>query len=249
MSAIASWVPKWDYLSWARDRFGVATALRTYPSALMGIARVPAGAGTVGLRVGSADFCVYDDVFIHGEYNVDLGIRDDPKVIIDAGAHVGLASVYLAERYPNARIFAIEPNRGNFAMLQRNVARFPHVHPIYAGLWWRMTHLQIEDEHMDTWSYRVREGGSIPTVTVADLLMEAGQPIHLLKMDIEGAEREVLKHSASWMPEVRVLIIETHDRFAPGCTAILDRAIAGQGFTGTQSGEKWVFRRREATAS
>jgi hypothetical protein len=38
-------------------------------------------------------------------------------------------------------------------------------------------------------------------------------------MDIEGAEVEVLRTSADWMPKVDVLIAELHDWLKPGCEA------------------------------
>ena len=40
--------------------------------------------------------------------------------------------------------------------------------------------------------------------------------IDLLKMDIEGAEREVLGYSKGWVERVGVLIIELHERINPG---------------------------------
>src|SRR4051812_37569988 len=89
----------WAYLSWARDRFGATQAITRWRP---GLVSVPVHNGLqVLLRPGTTDQVVYDEVFRSGEYDLHLG---DPKVIIDAGAHLGFAAIYLAERYPSARI-------------------------------------------------------------------------------------------------------------------------------------------------
>ncbi|KAF9881769.1 amino acid adenylation domain-containing protein [Colletotrichum karsti] len=50
---------------------------------------------------------------------------DGPKVsetpfIIDAGANIGLFSIYMKQKYPNARIIAFEPAPDTFKTMQRN---------------------------------------------------------------------------------------------------------------------------------
>jgi FkbM family methyltransferase len=58
-----------------------------------------------------------------------------PQAIIDLGAHVGMSVLYFRERYPAARILAVEPNPANFAKLERNVGGLPDVElrPVAAG--------------------------------------------------------------------------------------------------------------------
>lgn len=41
--------------------------------------------------------------------------------------------------------------------------------------------------------------------------------IDILKIDIEGAEKEVFSDTSSWIDNVRSLIIELHERGKPGC--------------------------------
>ena len=50
------------------------------------------------LRVPSSDVDTYEQVFVREDYKFD--IEKIPKVIIDAGANVGLASIYFANKYP-----------------------------------------------------------------------------------------------------------------------------------------------------
>lgn len=232
-------VPRWDFLSWHRDRFGAVSALAQYPKALLGTVRAPIDGGSVLLRPGTADQTVYDEVFRIREYAIDLPF--EPRVIVDAGAHIGLASVFFARRYPDAKIIAIEPDADNFRMLCRNLAPYRNAITIRAGVWNRPAKLAIENPNGDTWSFRVveREDG-ITAVTIDELIEQHG-PIDLLKMDIEGSEKPVLEHSQAWMPRIGALVIELHDRYVAGCTDALETAIAGLPFARGVSGESVVL--------
>lgn len=172
-------------------------------------------------------------------------LAGDPKFIIDAGAHIGLSSVFFASKYPEATVVALEPEPSNFAILLKNTEDFPNIRPLQAGLWSKKTHLRIEDSHVPTWSFRVLEsasGDGIPAVAIADILADfRAARIDVLKIDIEGSEFEVLNHSAPWIDHVQTLIIELHDRFRPGCTDALGRATSGHNFEKSISGESIVL--------
>lgn len=221
-------VPHWNYLSWARDRFGTARAIAGYPQVfLTGFAKVPISPGNhVMLRTGTSDLNVYDEVFRTGEYAVDI---PEPKFVIDAGAHIGLASVYFARRWPKAKIVAIELERSNYALMMTNISPYPNIIGLYAGLWSHQTLLEVANPGAANWSFRATEGGTVRSVTIPEIMGMAGvERVDLLKLDIEGGEKEVLEHSEHWIDKVGCLVIETHDRYVPGCTQALKTAIAGR---------------------
>ncbi len=241
MKTLMRRLPHWGYLSWAKDRFGTAFGLTTYPKALLGLPiAVPTKVcGNVYLRAGTADLTVYDEVF--GMRKYDIGVQF-PKFIIDAGAHIGLAAIFLSSKYPDAKIVAVEPDTGNFRALQMNVRRFPNISAIHAGLWSHETTLKISNPSADTWSFRVSEGGGIRAVTIGSILSAFDAPgVDLLKLDIEGSEKEVLEHSGSWMDRVGALVIELHDRHVSGCTEALEKAVHGHQFRRSMSGESIVL--------
>src|SRR4030042_1291775 len=68
------------------------------------------------------------EIFSEHRYYVELGTRK-PKVI-DAGAHIGLATGYLMWLYPEAKIMAIEPNPLLVPLLQNNLE---------TNHWWQVT--------------------------------------------------------------------------------------------------------------
>jgi hypothetical protein len=64
-------------------------------------------------------------------------------------------------------------------------------------------------------------------ISMRTLMSEMRMPsVDLLKVDIEGAEREVFEN-CDWMQDIRCLMIELHDRFRPGCTEAVNSVMQG----------------------
>jgi FkbM family methyltransferase len=188
--------------------------------------------GTVLCRAHTSDIGVFRQIFIDREYRCLDDVKD-PGLIIDCGANVGYASAYFLARYPNAQVIAVEPDAGNFAMLGRNLARYPaRTRLIQSGVWSHTTGLVMcEDPFGDgrEWSYTVRpsrahEVPAMQAVDIGTLLQDSGfDRISVLKIDIEGAEREVFQHNfQSWIGKVDRLVIELH---GPDCEAAFRQAV------------------------
>lgn len=187
------------------------------------------------VRAGTADVRTFAHVIATDGY--DQPDRPDPAVIVDAGAHIGLASVWFANRYPNARVIALEPESANFDLLVRNTSAYANVEPRQAALWSSSGTIRLTDPGQGSWAFRV-EGvadgdgatitGEVPCVALGDLIdeLDLGR-IDLLKVDIEGAEREVFAASQPWIDRVDAIAIELHDRHEPGCSRAFFAATAG----------------------
>jgi hypothetical protein len=71
------------------------------------------------------------------------------------------------------------------------------------------------------------------------LIAETGiECIDLLKMDIEGAEREVFE-SGEWISRVGAIAIELHDHIKPGCRLAVEALT--KGWKSWQRGEVTFF--------
>jgi len=185
---------------------------------------------------GQTDRWIWTEVF-HDRANdcVDL---ESASWIIDAGATVGYTAVWFAERYPKAKVIAIEPDTENFEILCANVAHEPRIIPMLAAVTppgaprqrvvfgseqghpAGLRTLDVEDSP--------EAGEDTHAVDAVDIasLMERFEIEHLdlLKMDIEGAERAVFDDCADWIDRVEAIIVEVHDRLMPGCSESFDRA-------------------------
>jgi FkbM family methyltransferase len=210
--------------------------------------RVPRARAALRLRSGT-DMKVFEQVYVDRQY--DLKTVEPPRLIIDAGAHVGCASVFFALRFPDCTIVAIEPEPVNFALLCQNVAPYPNVIPIRGALWHRQEAVTVADPDADSWSFQVAPASSDARGTIVGLTIDeilawcSASKIDILKLDIEGAEKEIFAtgHSARWLNDVRMMVVELHDRIVPGCTAALEDATRDQTFSRWRSGECLVMGR------
>jgi FkbM family methyltransferase len=214
---------------------------------------VPGIRHPVYLRAQTVDVDLAERIFL--EDQVDLPVEGEPAFIVDAGANIGLTAAYFASRWPRARVVAIEVEAGNFALLERTLAPYPNVTPMLAGLWSGPSELVISNpDAEESWAFMAEEAGAgaapgarsttVPALGVPDLMRQFGvERIDLLKIDIEGAEREVLGADAwAWLGRVGCTAVELHDWFVPGCRAALDRAVAGLPLQRSELGEYTVLK-------
>jgi FkbM family methyltransferase len=185
-------------------------------------------------------------VFIYRDYEHPC-LPADAQLVVDAGANVGYASLFFADRYPNATVVAIEPEPANFEALVRNARYHPRIKPLRAALWPTQGKLDIANPGDEAWAFQVtaKKTGNIEAVTIPDLL-ERFAPnngrIDVLKVDIEGAEKELFETGVgSWIDRVGTLILELHDRFRPGCTETVLAALSSHPYRRHERGENVFF--------
>lgn len=163
---------------------------------------------------------IKQEIFTHNSYYFETD--HDTPVIIDAGAHIGLATLYFKRLYPHTQVIAIEPNPHTFQLLKRNieenqlhdvalhqVALAPHAgqQPFYLDstpLHWWSTAGFIQG----AWNHQ--QQSQEMKVSTQPLTHFLTQPITLLKLDIEGAEQAVLQASADRLHLIQHMIIEFH---------------------------------------
>jgi len=173
------------------------------------------------IRGNSSDKLVIDQVFYQKDYDISLDFV--PKVIIDCGANIGLASIFFKNKYPNCTIIAIEPEKDNFSILTKNLNPYNNLFTEKKGLWSESCNLEvIQGEDNLPWSFYVKPTKSKSEHTIEAICIEEIiekydlKEIDIIKIDIEGAEENLFeKNVEKWLPFVKVIIIELHDRFMP----------------------------------
>jgi FkbM family methyltransferase len=195
----------------------------------------------VQIRLRTTDVSVLSEMLQDVEY--DLNFAVPPRVIVDAGANTGLTSVFYANKYAQARIFAIEPEPSNYEMLAKNAAAYDNIVCLRAALWKDDRKITISDPGLGHWGFQtgelVQAGRSTEEegITIHSLMARFEiDYIDFLHIDIEGAEQEVFENASPWIDRVGVIAIELHDQLKPGCS----RSVYG-----ATKGFQWDFRRGE----
>jgi FkbM family methyltransferase len=199
---------------------------------------IPGAGRTVRLRTASSDIATYNQVFIRREYDfsdLPYAERFRPSAeaatgkasgitIIDCGANIGCSTLWFASEFPGAEIVAVEPERANFELLKANLAHLSNVRTIRAAVWGSSARVAIVNPHARSWGFQTGavaadddpDKTTIDAVTMDALLRDSAPSARLIvKMDIEGAEREVFAKDTSWLQAVDLLIIELHDPMFP----------------------------------
>jgi FkbM family methyltransferase len=189
---------------------------------------VPGSTALVTLRLGTSDIAMFDQAFRRAPFAWTFA--EPPQTIVDAGAYIGLSAVKLAARYPGALIIAVEPDAENFELLTKNTASFPNVRPVRAALWTHSGEISLADPGRGAWGLQVTEpdstGERIRAITLDELLREHDlAQVDLLKMDIEGSEKEIFADPESWLPAVRAIYAVLHDKLKDGCSEAFFAAV------------------------
>ena len=72
----------------------------------------------------------------------------------------------------------------------------------------------------------LEEGISVPAFTVPSV-MKRSEFVDILKLNVEGAEYEVVSTATEWIESVGMIAIEIHDHFRTGCSAMFE-SVAGK---------------------
>lgn len=178
----------------------------------------------VKLRDNYSDREIFKQVFLQRQYDLaEASLPAGVKTILDGGGNIGLASIYFAWLYPQADIVAVEPEPQNFDVLTENTGYYRNISCIRAGIWRENGPIHILDPHAMAGSFAVGDGLQDNTVlagmTIDSIMKDRGwERIDILKLDIEGAEKEVFSADAyRWLDRTGILIVELHDRYKPGC--------------------------------
>jgi FkbM family methyltransferase len=193
---------------------------------------------------------VIAEVLIHSQYQCLSGLSS-VRTIVDAGANIGTASIFLLRTYPDATVIALEPEPGNFEILQKNLSYYsPRAIPVRKALWHHPEVLSLARGSFrdgGEWSTQVKSTGdrgadTVEGVTLPDLMAAHKlTTIDILKVDIEGAERFIFREDVSaWLDKVRCIAIELHDR---ECRELFNRATSHLSGTISRHGEVTLWRR------
>lgn len=176
-------------------------------------------AGPIRFHLRPMEWHLLEAVLMDREYGAadDLFADAPPALIIDAGANVGMFSVYAFLHWPQTEVLAIEPGPDTFDLLEKNRLENPGLkwRNFQCALWETNGSISFETEGISMAAHVSQNAGGlqVPAVRLDDFLEKnvgPGRRVSLLKMDIEGAEESVLRSAASSLRRVDAMIVEIH---------------------------------------
>ena len=183
---------------------------------------------------GYANLCVlFREIFVEEEYQYFNHAEKDP-VIIDCGANIGLATLYLKWKFPNAVIHAFEPDPSAFELLQKNVEsnQLQHIHLNNRAAmdqpgsirFFRSQHTTASLMMSTVQGRLTEESIEVQAIDFPAYVLQSGATV--LKIDIEGAETAVFErmHNATGFGQLQQLIMEYHHKIE-GHTSALARML------------------------
>ncbi|HZZ19625.1 MAG TPA: FkbM family methyltransferase [Opitutaceae bacterium] len=155
----------------------------------------------------------FEELFFERIYRMEA-VDFDPALVLDCGAYCGYFSAMAAGRFPVSRIVCFEANPANLGMLREQLALLAN-------------RVELVPEAVQTRTGTIRFSGAGVGGGVSDSAPEASSvevkcidlpgwvtaaaPSSLvLKMDVEGAELELLPALVALLPRRTVLYLETH---------------------------------------
>jgi FkbM family methyltransferase len=157
----------------------------------------------------------WHDIFVERSLAFEAGVPN-PR-ILDCGANVGLSALFYKREYPRARITAYEADPEIAAQLARNlrVNGGDDIEVVSAAVWIENGVVSFAPQGadagtLDRFSQRTdRTSIQVAACRLADVV--AREPIDLLKLDVEGAELDVLRDIGTYLRNVRALQLEVHE--------------------------------------
>ena len=232
---LPNYVKRYGWADGVRLSFGIERKLPVQ-SAHRQTWRVPGLAAPVYLRDSVADHSIFWQSMVKEQYSIDRfphALRLDDvyhaahaagttPLIIDCGANFGLSVLCFAQRFPQARIVAVEPDTANFEMLRLNTAHLgERVLCVKAGVWPSSGWLRIRNPESGSAAFRVDEcpadtPGAMRACTVDELceLGGARDPL-IVKLDIEGSQAHLFKANTQWVTRAGLITLELDDWLMP----------------------------------
>ncbi|MCC6328023.1 MAG: FkbM family methyltransferase [Acidobacteria bacterium] len=172
--------------------------------------------------VDAASFIsAFDNVVV--QRTNDFVSEHSTPFILDCGANIGVSVIHYKRQFPDAKIIAFEPDAKVCQVLRRNLAanNISDVEVVEAAVWKENGETEFFSEGADAGrvdpdaaetvsladTRRLGNRIKVRTVKLDDFLHE---PVDFIKLDIEGAESEVLAASVSKLANVRAIVVEFH---------------------------------------
>lgn len=174
------------------------------------------------LRTLGGDIFVFYEIFFDEAYRIPETLHNNINnihTVVDLGSNIGLTSLYFNFLFPNAKFICVEPNPYNLSVLQKNILSLRERAHILDGAVSDHSGYQLFEAECHTWESKLSNNSEgnlrVRLYSMPEIISKFGlREISLLKIDIEGAEVDLLRKGADWLEIVDLIIIELHGEYS-----------------------------------
>lgn len=166
----------------------------------LSVTHVGPNSDRIYFRDGTSDGAVIQSIFYGNEYRVPVILK--PNVILDIGSNIGASAMWLANKFPEAKILCFEPVEENFHILEKNVSIYPNIEAFKFALGKADGFFEIyeSDDPLNRGGFSFFDGGvDKRKVQIVEmrylerfLRMKDIPYVDMIKIDAEGSEYDII---------------------------------------------------------
>lgn len=179
------------------------------------------------LRTQSTDLkASYQNLFDEFDELKNFIDKSFDGLVVDAGGYIGISSIKINLLFPKSKIIVLEPNSENFEVLKQNVEQFLNIKPFNVALSGKHSkEIILNDRGTGEWGFstaelndtNLKKNSSVKCLNLERILLDnANNKIDLLKLDINGAEKEIFELNYDILKDIDLIYVELHERIMPG---------------------------------
>jgi FkbM family methyltransferase len=178
-------------------------------------------------RLNRGDIAVLREVWIDRAYELPPGT--EPRAVLDLGAHIGLVSLWLWRQYNTEATVAVEPSAANAELAAANfAANGIDVRLVHAAVGPTVGRAFFSEDSESHLGHVAERGDEVDMVTIESLVDSfPNGRVDLVKIDIEGAERQLVESLPRWAGAVDAIVGEFQGH---GGVPTFTNALADAGF-------------------
>lgn len=194
-----------------------ATAPQVAPETIEGAFKYPGGELLFCLFNNEVCIRISEEI-LAGHTYPEVSFVSGVRTILDIGANIGAAAVWLGTTYPSATVYALEPGSRQFGLLQQNASSLPNLRLFPFGLFSSDRNVPLYSGRNDSVESSVCPTGrtaekseNIALRSASQFLSEQGiDQIDILKLDTEGCEVPILRSLKDFLPGAKLIYVEYH---------------------------------------
>jgi FkbM family methyltransferase len=178
-------------------------------------------------RLNRGDIQGIREIFLDHAYRLPFDANS--SCVVDLGANIGLASIWLAKTYGVSHLIVVEPDPSNANLVRKNFHNNDINATVIEAAIGSADGMAFFSENRESNLGTVAPTGRpVKMISMQTLLghLNEDQMIDVLKLDIEGGEQDLLTGDLNWLRRVKAIIAEFHPEIVdyPGLIRVLQSA-------------------------